>query len=484
MIGPQATPQVADLPGLLLPELCVAAGMLLCMLGTLVPAWRSSRFSLWIAVTAALAAFVSALAPSRAAIEPMLALDPIAGAARVVIAGVLVLLLLAGAGERRTAADHDAWSTCVLGTGLGAMLVSSASNVVPLWLGLELISLGSYALAAWRAGDRRAAEAGMKYVLFGGTASGLMLFGMSHLYGLTGHLDFLGIGQQLAREMPVGVVAALVLAGVGIAYKLTLVPFHFYAPDVYEGAPALSVGVVATLPKIAATAVLVRALGLALPEGLAAPGQVGAVLAGVAIASLAVAAFTALAQRDARRIIAFSGIGHGGTIVLGAAALPGPDATAAVLLYVTAYAAATLGALVCLSVLEREQGSSALAALPGAMQRKPWVTAALCLFLASLVGIPPLAGFLGKWSVLQLALHGGPMLVAGALVLLATTAILAWAYLLIVRAAVLAPAPQPAGAPVRVPLSSAIVLAVCAAATLGLGLWLDALPALVRFVQP
>jgi NADH-quinone oxidoreductase subunit N len=484
MIAPQGTPTVAELPGLLLPELCVAAGMLLCMLSTLVPAWRSSRLSLWIAVTAALAAFVSALAPSRAAIEPMLALDPIAGAARVVIAGALVLLLLAGAGERRRATDHDAWSTCVLGTGLGAMLVSAASNVLPLWLGLELISLGSYALAAWRAGDRRAAEAGMKYVLFGSTASGLMLFGMSHLYGLTGHLDFLGIGQQLAREMPVGVVAALVLAGVGIAYKLTLVPFHFYAPDVYEGAPALSVGVVATLPKIAATAVLVRALGLALPASLAAPTQVGAVLAGVAIASLGVAAFTALAQRDARRIVAFSGIGHGGTIVLGAAALPGPDATAAVLLYVTAYAAATLGALVCLSVLEREQGSSALKALPGAMQRKPWVTAALCLFLASLVGIPPLAGFLGKWSVLQLALHGGPMLVAGALVLLATTAILAWAYLLIVRAAVLAPAPQPVAAPMRVPVSSAIVLAVCAAATVGLGLWLDALPALVRLVQP
>jgi NADH-quinone oxidoreductase subunit N len=480
----QGTPGIADLPGLLLPELLVAAGMLLCMLGTLVPAWRTGRFSLWIAVTAALAAFVSALAPSHALLEPMLALDPVAGIARVVITGVLTLLLLAGAGERRTATDHDAWSTCVLGTGLGAMLVSSASNVVPLWLGLELISLGSYALAAWRAGDRRAAEAGMKYVLFGGTASGLMLFGMSHLYGLTGHLDFAGIGQQLAHAMPLGVVAALVLAGVGIAYKLTVVPFHFYAPDVYEGAPALSVGVVATLPKIAATAVLVRALGLALPEGLCAPGQVGAALAGVAIASLAVAAFTALAQRDARRIIAFSGIGHGGTIVLGAAALPGPDATAAVLLYVTAYAAATFGALVCLSVLEREQGSSALTALPGAMQRKPWVTAALCLFLASLVGIPPLAGFLGKWSVLQLALHGSPMLVAGALVLLATTAILSWAYLLIVRAAVLAPAPEPRGTSVRVPASSAIVLVVCAAATLGLGLWLDALPALVRLVQP
>ncbi len=471
---------------LLLPELFVAAGMLLGLLATLVPVLRGSRCSLWIAVAAATAAFVATLVPLRGAIEPMLAFDAIAGIARAVVAAMLALLLLAGAGERRTASDHDAWSTCVLGTGLGALLVSAATNVVPLWLGLELVSLGSYALAAWRGGDRHAAEAGMKYVLFGGAASGLMLFGMSHLYGLTGHLDFRGIGEVLGRDMPIAVTAALCFGAVGIAYKLTVVPFHFYAPDVYQGAPPLSVATVATLPKVAAGAVLLRALGLVLPANLVLPAQVGGVLAGIAIASLAVAAFTALAQRDARRIVAFSGIGHGGTVVLGAAALPGVDATAATLLYLIAYAAATLGALLCLSVLEREQGSSALGALPGAMRRQPWVTAALCLFLASLAGIPPLAGFLGKWSVLQVALRSGPLLLAAALVLLATTAIFAWSYLLIVRAAVLAPAPTSASAAsvARVPLPTAIVLWLCAACTLGLGLWLDAMPTLARFVQP
>jgi hypothetical protein len=315
------------------------------------------------------------------------------------------------------------------------------SNVVPLWLGLELISLGSYALAAWRAGDRRAAEAGMKYVLFGGTASGLMLFGMSHLYGLTGHLDFLGIGQQLAREMPVGVVAALVLAGVGIAYKLTIVPFHFYAPDVYEGAPALSVGVVATLPKIAAAAVLVRALGLALPRGPRRPGQVGACSRASRSRASRVAAFTALAQRDARRIIAFSGIGHGArscwvlrrcpvrTRRLRAAVrdgLRGGDARGPV----------------CLSVLEREQGSSALAALPGAMQRKPWVTAAL-------LPVPrePRRHPAARWlpgQVVGAATRVARWPDAGCRRVGAARhhGNSRWAYLLIVRAAVLAPAPQ------------------------------------------
>src|SRR5262249_20906340 len=150
------------------------------------------------------------------------------------------------------------------------------------------------------------------YVLFGGAASALMLFGMSHLYGLTGHFDFAGIGAALASGMPLPVVAALLLAGIGIAYKLTIVPFHFYAPDVYQGAPALSVAAVAATPKLAAGAALLRALGALLPPELVAPSQVAFVLAAAAIASLAVASFTALAQRDAKRIVAFSGIGHGG----------------------------------------------------------------------------------------------------------------------------------------------------------------------------
>jgi len=392
----------------------------------------------------------------------------------------------------------------VLGVGLGALLVAATANLLTLWLGLELVSLGSYALAAWRGGDRRAAEAGMKYVLFGSAASGLTLLGMSHVYGLTGHLDFAGIGQALATGMPVATAAALALAAVGAAYKLTLVPFHFYAPDVYEGAPPLSVAVVSTLPKVAATAALVRALLAVLPPGVAGFAGTATVLAATAITSLGVGAFTSLVQRDARRIVAFSGIGHGGTIVLALAALPSPQAagspataaapTAAALCFVLAYAAAALGALVCLSVLERDRGSTTLDALRGAIRTRPWVTAALCLFLASLAGIPPLAGFLGKWAVLQQALGGGPWLVAGGMALLVTTAIFAWAYLLIVRATVLAAPPdgatagdaaaeRPAGPPAPLPLPTAVVLIACAAATVGLGVWLDVVPSVAAFVQ-
>lgn len=490
---------------LLAPEALLAGGLLAVLLPSLVPALRHGRAATWLAVLAATAAFVAALFPALGTVAEvvamtpqeiavhtisdggaadaathdgamMLAIDRIAAIARGAITFVLLLLLLARANDRDDARDGDAWAACVLGTGLGALLVAGAANVLPLWLGLELISLGSYALAAWRGGDRRAAEAGMKYVLFGGAATGLMLFGISHLYGLTGHFDFVGIGRTL-QGTGFPVAAALCLAAVGIAYKLTIVPFHVYAPDVYQGAPPTSVAVVATLPKLAAGAVLLRALPVIVPPSVATPTEVGTALAGAAIASLVVGALLAVAQRDARRIIAFSGIGHGGTAVLGAAALPGADPTAAVLLHLGTYALAALGALVCLAVLERDRGSTDLRALTGALRERPWVTGALCLFLASLAGIPPLAGFLGKWAVLDVALRGSPLLFAGAMTLLATTAVFAWAYLSIVRAIVLMPAAEPTAANVPAPVrpGTALVLLAAAAAVVGLGVWLDVL---------
>lgn len=465
----------------LMPEAALAAGLCAVLAADLIPSLRARAVGLWLGVVAAVVACSLAFGAANAVVGQMLALDGLAGLARPAIALLTALVLVAGSGERRGQLDHGAWATCVLGIGLGGMLVAAAANMLTMWLGLELISLSSYALAAWRARDRRAAEAGMKYVLFGGAASGLMLFGISHLYGLTGHLDFAGIGAAFAVRMPLAVVAALLMAAVGVAYKLTVVPFHFYAPDVYQGAPALSVAAVGAVPKLASAAVLLRGLAALLPPSLVGAEQVGSVLAVAAIASLAVASLTALAQRDAKRIVAFSGIGHGGTVLLAIASQPSSAASASAIFYLFAYAAANLGALLSLSVLERDFGSCELSKLAGAMRRRPWVTAGLCMFLFSLAGVPPLAGFTAKWAVLQQALGGGGLMVAAALVLLASTAVFAWAYLLIVRAAVLAPAPEQSRASgLRLSWQTGLVLLCCAAATLGLGLWLDGLPTLAR----
>lgn len=477
----------APLP-LLLPEALLATGLVATLLARLVPgaaAGRSpGRGGLAIAAVAAAAATVAAWTAESGALAAMLQCDGLAHVARAAIAFGTLLLLLAGPGAPRNGAvqDADAWAACVVSVGLGGLLVASAANTVPLWLGIELMSLPGYALAAWRAGDRRAAEAGTKYVLFGGLASGLMLFGISHLYGLTGHFDFAGIGEALGGDAPTAVIAALGLAGVGIAYKLTVVPFHVYAPDVYEGAPPTAVAVVATLPKIAAGAALLRALALAVPPAAIPHADLATALAVVAIASLAVGALLATVQRDARRILAFSGIGHGGTAVLAMTALPGAPGTSAALFQLLAYAIAALGAFVCLDVLERETGSTRLPALRGAGRRHPWVTAALCLFLLSLVGIPPLAGFLAKWGVLIAALGSGPVPFAAGLVLLGSTAVFAWAYLGIVRAVVLTDEPGVIPARTRTRLASGLVLATAAVLVIGLGLWLDVLDALARSV--
>jgi NADH-quinone oxidoreductase subunit N len=258
----------------------------------------------------------------------MLVTEGLPGVARVLILLVTGLLLLAGHGSLRRQADHGAWAASVLGVALGALVTATSANLVTLWLGIELMSLASYVLAAWRAGDRDAgdrgaAEAGMKFVLFGSVATALMLFGMSHVYGLTGHLDFTGIGAALSRQMPIAAAGALCLVGIGLAYKLALVPFHFYAPDVYQGAPALSVAAVSVVPKIGAAAALWTCVSAAAPPFLVPPASASLWLAVAGMVSLVAAALLAVAQWDAKRIVAFSAIGHAGTVVLAVACVPG-----------------------------------------------------------------------------------------------------------------------------------------------------------------
>jgi len=477
---------------LLRPEGVLAGGLLLVLLADLLLPPHRRGLASWLGVLACGLALLPAATAATGTIGSMLAIDALVTLARPAILFATALLLLAGHGEHGRERDHGAFTSAVLGLGLGALVTAAAASLITLLLGVELMSLCGYVLAAWRGGDRRAAEAGMKYVLFGGVATGLSLFGMSHVYGLTGHLDFAGIGSVLATGMPLPAVAALALAAVGLLYKLSIVPFHFYAPDVYQGAPAIPVAAIGVLPKLAATAALVRLLALAAPASLVTPAALSFAITGAAVASFLLASFTALAQRDAKRIVAFSAIGHAGTVLLAVACMPGaglrdPGAVAAAAFYLAGYAVANLGALVCLAVFERERGASTLPLLAGAMRQRPWLTAALCLFLFSLAGLPPLAGFAGKWGVLRQALGLGlslpdrSYLLWAALALVASTAISAWAYLLIIRAAVLLPAPAaPEAASPRLPIATVAVLLLCAIATVGLGLWFDGFGSIAR----
>lgn len=468
--------------GLVLPEAALAAGFLCILASDLVPGLAPRRVAPWLGIAACAVATVCAMVAPAGVIAPMLAFDGIAALARLLVLLLTALILLASAGECRAGRDTGAWSAAVVAMGLGALLAGAAANFVTLWLGLELLALASYTLVAFRGGERRSAEAGMKFVLFGGATSAAMLFGISHVYGITGHLDFAGVGNALAHGAPAAAGAALLLAAAGVVYKLTLLPFHFYAPDVYQGSPALGVAAVSTLPKIAATAALVRGLQLIAPAALVAPDQLASGMALLAAASMLFASFTALVQRDGKRILAFSGIGHGAAVVLAVACLPAKPAIAAAGFYLLAYAFSNVGALLCLAVLERARGSCRLDALAGSWQLHPWVSSLLVLFLLSLAGVPPLAGFLGKWGVLQqalargMAVGGPPVLTIAALLFLLASAVSAWSYLLLVRAVMFSPlAGEEGKRSDRLPLPTVVALGLCTALTLGLGVWLRGL---------
>ena len=472
----------------LLPECLLVLALVLILAVDVLPAPLARRSGPWLGIAACLCGLLFARPADAGPVAAMLVVDPLTSLARTLLLPVVAVVLLAGAGEKKLADQPGAWSMAVVGLGFGAALAAAAANFLALWLGLEVIAMASYALVGLGSGAggiaRRPAEAGMKFVLFGGVSSAAMLFGISHVYGITGHFDFAGIGASLTAGAPASVLVALLLAGIGVAYKLTLVPFHFYAPDVYQGAPSLGIAAVSVVPKIGAATALVRFLATAVPAPAVSGTHLAALLACLAAVSALFAAFTAVVQKDGKRILAFSGIGHGASILLAAACGSGEGAKAAVVFYLLTYAAANVGAFLCLSVLERERGSCGLEALAGAREQRPWLVAALCLFVASLAGVPPLAGFLGKWGVLQQALARGlaadssPMLGIAALLFLVATAIGAWGYLLIVRAVLLAPAPRTAANAGRMSPATWVALATCLLATFAGGVWLRGLSVL------
>ena len=437
----------------ILPEALLALGIILALV---FDAAGQGRLA-WLSALAAVAggAVAALVVPHGPVVDGLLATDALGQAVRLLVLPATFILLLTGnsavdGGQRRFAIP-------ILAVALGALVAGASVHVVPLFLGLELMSLASYCLAAW-SGTRRNAEAAMKYVLFGGVASAIALFGLGHVYGLTGHLDFAGIATAL-KTPSVGASAALACAGASLLAKLAVVPLHLYAPDVYQGAPPLAVTVFASLPKIAVIAVFGRLIDLGIIGGQP-------VLSLLAIATIVWAAAAALSARDSQRILAFSALGHAGSALL----VVSFGATASALWYLAAYLPSAIGAFAVLGLLADR---TALEALRGSGRRRPILAGVLILCIVSLVGVPPFSGFFAKWHALAaLARTGGTLALVGATVILVATATTAWAYLRIVRAAVLEPGEGTAVLPVA-PRSALLGLALCVALTLGLGLWLD-----------
>ncbi|MBL6935105.1 MAG: NADH-quinone oxidoreductase subunit NuoN [Alphaproteobacteria bacterium] len=295
----------------------------------------------------------------------------------------------------------------ILFATLGMMMMISANSLLSLYLGLELQSLCLYVLAAIRRDTLRSTEAGLKYFILGALSSGLLLYGMSLIYGFAGSTEFPVLAEILTASnshVPVGVIVGLVFMMAGLAFKISAVPFHMWTPDVYEGAPTPVTAFFAVAPKIAAIALFIRVLVDPL-GGLVEEWR--QVVVAVSLASMILGSFAALAQTNIKRLMAYSSIGHVGYALVGLAAGT-PAGVQGVLIYMTVYLFMVVGTFaVILCMRQHDRMVEEIEDLAGLSKTHPMIALAMAVFMFSMAGIPPLAGFFGKLYVFLAAIESG-----------------------------------------------------------------------------
>jgi NADH-quinone oxidoreductase subunit N len=288
---------------------------------------------------------------------------------------------------------------------VGMLLMISAGDLIAVYLGLELQSLALYVVASFHRDDGRSTEAGLKYFVLGALSSGMLLYGASLIYGFTGHVDFAGIATAAASgQASLGLTFGIVFVATGIAFKVSAVPFHMWTPDVYEGAPTPVTAFFAAAPKIAAMALFVRVVMEAL-EPVKAEWQ--QIVAFMSLASMILGAFAAIGQRNIKRLMAYSSIGHMGYALVGLAA--GSEAGIyGILIYLATYLAMTAGAFAVILSMRRDGVMTEdIDSLAGLSRTNPVVAYLLGIIMFSLAGIPPFAGFFGKYFVFAAAINSG-----------------------------------------------------------------------------
>lgn len=327
----------------------------------------------------------------------------------IILLGTGLTVWLAGDHLGRLQLDHPEFYPLLLFAATGAIVMVSAGDLITLLLGLEIMSLPVYALAAWREGSRSSEEAGMKYFLLGAFASAILIYGIALLYGATGRFDFPGVAAALQADASGGLAAlAAVLLLVGLGFKVAFAPFHQWLPDVYTGSPTPVTAFMSVVVKTAAVGALLRVIAsVILPQ---AGGQFGqplmlslAVLIGL---TLVVGNLGALRQQGVKRLLAYSAVAHAGYV--GLALLAGPDGMGAAAGYLLAYTVANVAAFaVLLRVVGDDDRGDQLARFAGLAKRRPFLAACMALAMFSLAGFPPTVGFVAKLSVFQAAIAAG-----------------------------------------------------------------------------
>lgn len=406
-----------------LPELILAIGaMTLLMVGAFTRDGEAAgRTTGWLAiVTLAVAAIVimtPGLQPAAAtAFDGAFVSDGLTRFLKVLIliAAALTLLMTFDDFARAKILLFE-YPVLVLLATLGMLMMVSANDLIALYLGLELQSLALYVIAAFKRDDVRSSEAGLKYFVLGALSSGMLLYGASLLYGITGSTGYEAIalaanGDGMAQNL--GLIFGLVFVLVGLAFKISAVPFHMWTPDVYEGAPTPVTAFFAGAPKVAAMALLLRFTQEALPT--IAP-QWQQIVIFLAIASMVLGAFAAIGQTNIKRLMAYSSIGHVGFALVGLAS-NNAEGTAGVLIYLAIYVAMTLGTFACILSMRRNgEAVEDIGQLAGLAKTDLRLASIMALLMFSLAGIPPLAGFWAKWYAFLPAIKAGlyPLAVIG-----------------------------------------------------------------------
>lgn len=395
--------------------------------------------------------------------------------------GLITALLVTLSGSRfigRRSASSAEFFSILLFAAMAMSLMAGATDLVLMALAIEFLSLCSYILTAFLRGEPLATEAGLKYFLYGSTTSAAMLMGMSLLFGLAGSTSVPLVAAALnqvqaapAGAAPVAALMALALVLVGFSFKIDLVPFHQWSPDAYEGAAAPVTAFLSVGPKLAGFAVLLRLLMAVYPADEYAPVWTS-MLGLLAVLTMVVGNVVALVQDNVKRMLAYSSIAQAGFMLVGLAAWMRPggqqaDSLAAVLVYLLAYVFTNLGAFAVVIAVDDDHGSSEVSAYAGLMRRSPLLAVALAVFFLSLLGIPPLAGFIGKFTVFRAAVIGNQLGLAVIGVL--TGVISVGYYFRVLREAFLRPAAQGAGRLVVAPgLRMVIVSALVMTLLIGL----------------
>lgn len=413
-------------------------------------------------------------------VPPMVTLDFFRYAAStVILVGAMLTVLLSLAYVERERVWAPEYYALLLLAVVGMLFMASGSDLVTIFLGLELMSVSVYVLAGFNRRSPHAAEAALKYFLLGAFASGFLLYGIALTYGATGTTNLLLIGfqvQNLSLQTNLMLLLGLGLLLVGFAFKVAAVPFHMWTPDVYDGAPTPVTAFMAAAVKTAGFAALARVL-------LTSFGATSAVwqnaLWWLAAVTMVVGNLVALAQRSVKRMLAYSSIAHAGYLLAALASATNTGA-GAFLFYALAYTLMTLGAFTVLAAAGRDgERDLKVDDLSGLSERRPWVAAALTVFLLSLLGFPGTAGFMGKWYILQAVVDAQQNTLAVVLVL--ASVVSAGYYLPIVMAMYMKPAPAAdshGGVQVLGPLR--LVVAATALLLLALGVWPNSAMSLAR----